>query len=59
MTNMIKPDTPVSLPLSLVNQVVGYLGNKPYAEVYALIAAIQAEVEPQLQQTAQPAAETE
>ena len=59
MTNMIKPETPVSLPVSLVNQVLVYLSGKPYAEVYALIASIQTEVEPQLRQTAQPPAETE
>ena len=59
MTNMIKPDTPISLPASLIDEVLRYLAAKPYTEVYTLIAAVQAEVEPQLRQIAQPQGETE
>ena len=31
----------LQLPVELVNQILGYLGSKPYQEVYQLIQAIQ------------------
>lgn len=34
------------LDLELVNQVLGYLGTRPYQEVYALIQAIQEAAKP-------------
>lgn len=44
---MIKPDTPISLPASLIDEILRYLSAKPYAEVYTLIAALRNEAEPQ------------
>jgi hypothetical protein len=34
------------LDLELVNQVLGYLGTRPYQEVYSLIQAIQEAAKP-------------
>jgi hypothetical protein len=34
------------LDLELVNQVLGYLGTRPYQEVYALIQAVQDAAKP-------------
>jgi len=31
----------ISLPLELVNQILGYLGTRPYQESYQLISLIQ------------------
>ena len=31
----------LQLPIELANQILGYLGSKPYQEVYQLIQAIQ------------------
>ena len=31
----------LQLPVELANQILGYLGSKPYQEVYQLIQAIQ------------------
>ena len=31
----------LQLPIELANQLLGYLGSKPYQEVYQLIQAIQ------------------
>jgi len=31
----------LQLPVELVNQILGYLGSKPYQEVYQLIQAVQ------------------
>lgn len=31
----------MNMPIELVNSILGYLGNRPYQEVYQLIAAIQ------------------
>lgn len=39
----------MKLSEQLINQIVGYLGKQPYAEVAQLIMAIQAELQPQLQ----------
>jgi len=44
---MIKPDTPISLPASLIDEVLRYLSAKPYAEVYTLIDALRKTAEPQ------------
>ena len=41
--------TPVTLPLGLVNDLLAYLGQRPYVEVQGVISAIQAAVVPQLQ----------
>lgn len=34
------------LPIEVVNQVLGYLGTRPYQEVYQLIQAIQDAAKP-------------
>jgi hypothetical protein len=34
------------LPIETVNQVLGYLGTRPYQEVYSLIQAIQDAAKP-------------
>lgn len=39
-----------SMPLSLINGILQYLGTKPYAEVYQLVQSMQAVVAPQLQE---------
>lgn len=31
----------MNMPIELVNSILGYLGGRPYQEVYQLIAAIQ------------------
>lgn len=31
----------ISLPLQTVNEILAYLGGKPYQEVYRLIAAVE------------------
>jgi hypothetical protein len=50
----------VKLNLDVINQVLGYLGTKPYGEVYQLINVInqQALLQVQAQQEAQKALET-
>lgn len=45
----LDPKTPVTLPLQLVNELLAYLGSRPYVEVQGLIAAVHGEVVPQLQ----------
>jgi hypothetical protein len=32
----------INLPIETVNAILGYLGTRPYQEVYQMIAAIQA-----------------
>jgi hypothetical protein len=44
---MIKPDTPISLPASLIDDVLRYLAARPYNEVYGLITALRNTAEPQ------------
>ena len=51
----LDPQTPVTLPLGLVNDLLAYLGQRPYVEVQGVISAIQATVVPQLQLQPQPA----
>ena len=36
----------LQLPIETVNQVLGYLGTKPYQEVYQLVQAIQDAAKP-------------
>lgn len=43
---MNKDEVKVSLPL--INGILGYLGTRPYGEVFQLISAIQTEVQPQI-----------
>ena len=31
----------LTIPIELVNQIVGYLGTRPYQEVYQMIQAVQ------------------
>lgn len=37
----------LQLPIELANQLLGYLGTRPYQEVYQLIQAIQDAAKPQ------------
>jgi len=41
------------IDIEIVNQVLGYLGTRPYQEVYSLIQAIQEAAKPQVVQEAQ------
>jgi hypothetical protein len=41
-------DTPINLTLGLVNAILQYLGTRPYAEVFPLVAEIQAQATPQV-----------
>ena len=43
----------VTITLDFANAVLQYLGNRPYAEVAGLIAELQKQVAPQLQEQAQ------
>jgi len=55
---ILDPKTPVTLPLQMVNDLLAYLGTKPYVEVQGVISAIHGEVMPQLQpKPAEPEAE--
>jgi hypothetical protein len=36
----------LSLPVGVVNQILGYLGTRPYQEVYQLVQAIQEAAKP-------------
>jgi hypothetical protein len=38
----------ISITTQLLNQVLGYLGTRPYQEVYQLISAIQDEAKDQI-----------
>lgn len=37
----------LTLPVDLVNQILGYLGTRPYQEVYQLIQGVQDAAKPQ------------
>jgi hypothetical protein len=41
-------DTPITLTLGLVNAILQYLGTRPYAEVFPLVAEIQSQATPQV-----------
>lgn len=47
----------LKLPIDLANQIIGYLGTRPYNEVYQLIAAMQEAAKPQIDQGDQNAKE--
>ena len=36
----------LQLPIEVANQIIGYLGTRPYQEVYALIQAMQDAAKP-------------
>ncbi len=38
----------VNISIDLLNQILAYLGNRPYAEVFQVIKAIQTEAEEQM-----------
>jgi hypothetical protein len=38
----------ITLSMDLVNQIMGYLSTKPFAEVYQLIQAVQQETQDQI-----------
>jgi hypothetical protein len=40
----------VTLSLTLVNQIMAYLGNQPYQQVFQLVDAVQKEAQAQAQQ---------
>jgi hypothetical protein len=48
----------ISLSLNLVNQIMGYLGSRPYQEVFQLVNAMQDEakqaVAPKIEQPVEP-----
>ena len=41
-------DIKIELKLSLINGVLGYLGTRPYGEVFQLVQAIQEQAGPQV-----------
>ena len=41
----------ITLPVNLVNAILGYLGKRPYEETFQLIAAIQEEAKVKEEQT--------
>lgn len=41
-------DQDITLKLSLINNILGYLGTRPYGEVYQLIQELQAQAVPQV-----------
>lgn len=44
----MKPDTPITLTLGLVNGILQYLGTRPYGEVFQIVQEIQAQAIPQV-----------
>jgi hypothetical protein len=46
----------LQISVKLLNQILGYLGNRPYTEVFQLVEAIQAEAknQPQAAQEERP-----
>lgn len=46
---------PLTLSLDLVNAILANLGQQPYQQVYQLIAALQAEITPQMKPHNEPA----
>lgn len=51
-------DIKIQLNLSLINGILGYLGTRPYGEVFQLVQAIQEQAGPQVPVQA-PVEETE
>lgn len=49
-------DTKIQLTLGLINGILGYLGSRPYGEVFQIVQEIQAQAIPQVP-TPDPAAE--
>ena len=41
-------DTKIELTLGLINNILGYLGTRPYQEVFPLVQEIQAQATPQV-----------
>jgi len=41
-------DQKIELNLSLINGILQYLGSRPYGEVFQIVNAIHAEVQPQI-----------
>ena len=41
-------DQDVTVKLSLMNNIIGYLGTRPYGELFQIVQAIQEQVAPQL-----------
>lgn len=53
-------DQDITLKLSLINGIIGYLGTRPYGEVFQIVQEIQAQALPQVQTPVQePAGLTE
>ena len=52
-------DTKIELTLPLVNAVLQYLGTRPYAEVFPLVAEIQSQATPQVPMPAAAQGETQ
>jgi hypothetical protein len=42
----------LTLPVELVNQILGYLGSRPYQEVFHLVQAVQSLAKEQMPPTA-------
>jgi sensor histidine kinase regulating citrate/malate metabolism len=41
----------ITLPINLLNAIMGYLGKQPYDQVFQLIAEVQKEAQAQQQET--------
>ena len=54
----MNPDTKINLTLGLVNGILGYLGTRPYGEVFQMVQEIQLQAIPQVP-TPDPSAEPE
>ena len=44
----------VTLPINLINAIMGYLGKQPYDQVYQLIAEVQKEAQAQQPEISNP-----
>ena len=44
----MQQDIKIQLDLNLINGILGYLGNRPYGEVFQLVQAIQEQAGPQV-----------
>ena len=45
----------INLPIELVNQILGYLGTRPYQEVFHLVQTVQTLAKDQLPEPEEPA----